>query len=44
MAVMEKLVEGDRIGIGINCHKRQLFMVRNGGLVQNNIALPIGWN
>lgn len=41
---LEKLKEGDRIGLGINCHKRTFFVVKNGLVVLKGVDIPYNWN
>jgi len=40
----EKLKIGDRLGIGINCYKREFFATKNGDIFQSKIEIPGGWN
>ena len=40
----EKLKEGDRVGLGINCHTRCFFATINGQIVKEGITITLGWN
>ncbi len=40
----EKLLAGDTIGFGINSLKRSFFMVKNGEIVLQDIAIPANWS
>ena len=44
LLLAEKLKIGDRLGIGINCYKREFFATKNGDIFQSKIEIPGGWN
>jgi hypothetical protein len=44
LTLPEKLKVGDRIGIGINCHRRTFFVVKNEIVMQRGIDIPPAWN
>jgi hypothetical protein len=44
LTLVEKLKEGDRVGLGINCHKRTFFAVKNGIVILSGVEIPYNWN
>lgn len=40
----QKLRAGDRIGVGIDCVARSFFVVKNEGIVHQEVEIPTGWN